>query len=312
MKVMLFTHVDLDGVTPKILCSLVFEEVDVSYCNYINVDKRVKQFIADEKYKDYDKIYITDISVEEDTAELIENTCKDKLLLFDHHISADSLNKYSWAFVKSVEPYIKEDGSIGERKSCGTSLFHTHLIKERYLKNDRKTDDFVEHVRRYDTWDWFEMKDEDSKKLSMLLDIIGRDRFTKKYAYFLQVYNKLWFTEEDTEMLNIEQERMDRYIDGRKRSIIEKQIQGKRTGIVFAEQYKSELGNKLAESTDYDIIVIVDPNLSVSFRCSQDSEVEADKIALVYGGGGHAKAAGFPLAQSIKVDIINTIFSKEE
>ena len=45
--------------------------------------------------KDYEKIFITDISVIEDVANKLD-TISDKLILLDHHSTASFFNNYKW------------------------------------------------------------------------------------------------------------------------------------------------------------------------------------------------------------------------
>ena len=91
MKYKLFTHTDLDGVGCAILAYLAFgrENVDVEYCNYNDVNEKVRDHICYLGWQDYDQTYITDISITEDLAIIINETNEDyKVHLFDHHIYA--------------------------------------------------------------------------------------------------------------------------------------------------------------------------------------------------------------------------------
>jgi len=90
MKVKLFTHTDLDGVSCGIIGKLAFPEINIEYCDYDNVNDKIKQYIESEEYKDYDTIFITDISVNEEVAKLIDNvfTQEHEFVLLDHHKTA--------------------------------------------------------------------------------------------------------------------------------------------------------------------------------------------------------------------------------
>ena len=98
MKIKLFTHTDLDGIGCAILAYLAFgrENVDVEFCNYDDVDEKVRNLIVDHStVSEYDRIYITDISVREEVAQIIDTWIdRDKIWLFDHHGTAMWLNKY--------------------------------------------------------------------------------------------------------------------------------------------------------------------------------------------------------------------------
>ena len=74
MKVKLFTHTDLDGIGCAILAYLAFgkENVDVEYCNYDDIDDKVEKFMEDgDLYRSYNQIFITDISVSDSVANMI-------------------------------------------------------------------------------------------------------------------------------------------------------------------------------------------------------------------------------------------------
>ena len=43
MKIKLFTHTDLDGVGCAILAKLAFENVDIEYCNYDDINQKSKR-----------------------------------------------------------------------------------------------------------------------------------------------------------------------------------------------------------------------------------------------------------------------------
>src|SRR5690606_33285772 len=118
------------------------DDVEVSYCNYDDIDTAITEFIESNAHKNFEQVYITDIYVKEETAELIDKVIRDKVKLLDHHSTAD-LNKYQWAHVAVT---------LGARKTCGTELLYMYL--KQLVSFPDGTDEFVEAVRRRDTWDW--------------------------------------------------------------------------------------------------------------------------------------------------------------
>ena len=115
----LFTHTDLDGVGCEILGKLVFKEnINIERCHYGNIDSEVEEFLKD--VNKYDKVFITDISVNKEVADKLNNI-SDKVVLLDHHKTALWLNEYLYALVQV------EDESVG--KMCGTYLFYEYLKK---------------------------------------------------------------------------------------------------------------------------------------------------------------------------------------
>lgn len=104
MKIKIFTHIDLDGIGCAVLAYLAFgkENVDVEYCNYDDVDDKVEAFMENEDlYRSYDSIFITDISVSDRVASMIDILDKSDccVRLFDHHGTALRLDNYFWCTI---------------------------------------------------------------------------------------------------------------------------------------------------------------------------------------------------------------------
>ena len=182
MKIKLFTHgADLDGIGCAILAYLAFgrDNVDVEYCNYDDVDGKIREFYLCSNPEDYDAIYITDISVDEEVAAEIDElvAAEQNWKLFDHHATALWLNEYEWCTVMVGHHY-------SGIKTSGTELFSMHLFNdEQFDHYDAHTieniDRFVDIVRDYDTWRWKELGDEGivCKQMNDLFHIYGREEF---------------------------------------------------------------------------------------------------------------------------------------
>jgi oligoribonuclease NrnB/cAMP/cGMP phosphodiesterase (DHH superfamily) len=305
-KYKLFTHTDFDGIGCAILAlNEINASVEVEYCDYDNVNKKVLEFI-DSKTCDvltYDKVFITDISINEDVADTID-LCFNNFILLDHHPTAEWLNKYKWATVTTT---------LDGEKTSGTELFYEYLCDNHILDVFSawadNTMNFVQIVKKYDTWLWKEKYNDDTpKKWNDLLYIYGRERFIEKIREKLD-NNTTMLDMTDITLLELNQEKIDRYINDKSKLVIEKEIQGYKAGIVFAEMYHSELGNTLAErNPQLDFIVLINPSTSISYRCVKNTVDLGKDIAAIYGGGGHPKAAGSPLPINLREAIIEMIF----
>ena len=139
-------------------------------------------------------------------------------------------------------------------------------------------------------------------------DILGRDNYIEYYSKFLKENNEFFFTKEQEYLLEIEQGRIQRYLEETEKTMFHATIQGKKCGIVFAEQNRSLLGNYLASKYSYciDFVVIINMQQGISFRCNKD-EINVAEIASIYGGGGHVKASGAPMDNSLKKEVIKLI-----
>lgn len=305
MRVKLFTHTDLDGIGCGIVAAYAFKDLDIEYCNYDEIDNKVSKFIKEESFK-YDKVFITDISVSENVAKEIEEYIPQITKLIDHHATAKWLNKYSWASVNDLEPsfYSSEE----QMKSSGTSLFYKYLLNNYSIK-DISLIQFVEKVRRYDTWEWSTKFDDlHAKKLNDLLYIIGRDKFIERF----KENPSIEFTKGEELILEVEQYKIEEYIAQKVKQLQVININGHKAGVVFAEQYSSQVGNELAKIFDVlDFIVLIDvANKKVSYRGIRD-EIDLGKdIAKLFGGGGHPKAAGSQIDDEIVTNFINNVFAK--
>ena len=298
----LFTHTDLDGVSCEILGKIAFEEdINVVRCNYGDIDAKVEEFIN--SAEEYDKLFITDISVNKEIADKLLSI-SDKVILLDHHKTALWLNEYPYALVQV------EDESIG--KMCGAYLFYEYL-----KKNHKEFDDtpalklFIDYVRMYDTWEWKEKYDNIiPKRLNDLMYIDGPNEFIDKMVYRLG-NNLFIFDDTDLMKLQIEQTYINSYITQKNETLMvnDNLFPGYTVGIIFADKYISELGNKLCElHPELDFVVLINMStLAVSYRTVKD-DLDLSDIAKGFGGGGHPKASGSRFDASIVNDILNNIF----
>lgn len=306
-KIKLFTHgSDLDGVGCAILAILAYgkENVDIEYCEYTNINKKVQEFINEYPIIiPYDEVFITDISVSEETAEMI-NAHADKFSLIDHHQTAEWLEeKYGWAYVRTVQ----DDG----KKSSGTSLFYYTLLYRSAIDPNKSHKEFIETVRSYDTYDWKESGKYECKQWSDLLKILGREKFIERIVARIKL-DLFIFAEDEKQLLEIEQNRIDRYIDFKEKKMVRRNVLGYNAGIVFAERYVSELGNQLSEhNPDLDFIAIVDPSYGVSYRTVKDDINLGEDVAKFFGGGGHPKAAGNQLPVNFVDHSLYLLFGEE-
>ena len=313
-RVKIFSHNDLDGVGCAILAYLAFgrENVDVEYCNYDDVDDKVRELFASDEPV-YDLIYITDISVNEETAKILNKQMIGPCL-FDHHATALWLNDYTWANVR-----VKDKGGV---KTSGTMMFYRHLCNEGYFEKYSKAvceniDQFAHVVRDYDTWKWKETESGVICKLTNdLFHIYGREKFIDWALDGIKDENNLFphFNETDELLLDNLQKEIDIYV-----SVKDKQIKvfqdkfGYKCGVVFAERFVSELGNRLSEMhPELDYISMIDLGKgTVSYRTVKDGIDLGGEIAHSFGGGGHKKAAGSTIDETFSWGIIAELFGEE-
>ena len=301
MKILLYTHVaDCDGATPAILLKMVEKDVDVIYLDNAEVDIAINEGVESGLCDKYDQIYITDISPNKEILDKIASTslCK-KIKIFDHHKSQLFANDYDFACVKIDD---------GVKKLSATSIFYDYLVQKYSSLNTKAIRQFVEVVRAYDTWDWQDADVKMAKGLNRLFSIYGLQKFVEYYTHKLPTMDKFAFDDGEKLVLDVEENRIQMYIAEKDKQLKVVQGAGYRIGVVFADRYRSELGNALAEKhkDDIDMVAMIDCARSISMRSVKDNNI--NEFASLLGGGGHARSCGVPISDLMRDEIINMVF----
>lgn len=344
-KLVVFTHNDLDGVSCALLgkiisesLSEIFDEYEYQICNYNDIDDKIRAFFEgldkDTKYR----IFITDISVNKETAKMIDNYRLERqgednwiyVHLYDHHETSRWLSReYGWATVTTdlqvgvdagVHPFPKR------RLTSGTELFFLNEALIRVDDPDIKANliDFVELVRCWDCWDWKRENNLEAKRLNNFFGMFeDRNDFIENY------YNKIvvdkenfkLFSDEEAKILDDKQKKIDEFIKEKEKTlkVINKLEYKYDVGIIEVDTYEnvSELASYINDKYTFDFVAIVikDSN-KVSLRASDESEVDVSEIAARFGGGGHKKASGCNLTEKVidflKLNLINEDFYKSK
>lgn len=285
-KIKLFTHNDLDGISCGIIGKLTYDDIDIEYCNYNDINEKIKSYLDEPGEMDF--VYITDISVNEEVAEIINETNKkaesNYFQLLDHHKTAEWLNKYDWATVIDID---------NNKKQSGTNLFYEYLISNEGLKQTIQIEEFVELARQYDTWEWKKYDIQKAKDLNDILHMIGDFDFIFEYYHNLKdCKDHFQLSEMHLKLLHYKRLEIDRYIESKldKVKIFNDENKNK-VAFVVADNNISELGSKICEATDCDYCCIY-TGFNMSMRSIGEFDVSI--IAKKYGGGGHKNASGMP------------------
>lgn len=324
MKVKLFSHSDLDGIGCVVVAKKAFKDLDYTICDYVDVNEKILDFLENERVTDYDRIFITDISFNDEVAErldMIHRGGVSTVQLVDHHSTALHLaDKYSWCEVRVEESNLypnQYEDSRGKVKSSGTTLFYKFLRNKHLpaLEKDYHLKLFVEVVRKYDTWEWAKVYNNDHpKQLNDLLYILGREKFIDR---FTTIPNPL-FNATEKVLLEIEEHRINKYIWKKKKEVkfTDLLVNGKIYNIawVFAEQNSSLLGNVIAKEygNNIDFVLIVDiANGKVSLRGIHEHIDLGKDVARHFGGGGHPMASGFEFSELIREKTLDMVLKGE-
>lgn len=309
MKVLLFTHKnDIDGMGNAVVAKLAFEEVNYVLCGTFDLISKVNEFILNKRIYEYDKIFITDLCLDEETLFKIDNdlALKDKFLIFDHHktYEDEKYTKYSFVNVK-----LKNNKGL----CCGTSLFYDYLVDNNFIKRNSAIDEFVELTRLHDTWEWKNIYNNGkARELAILFDCLGTEGYIG-FMYDKLINNDVFnFTEVEYLLINNKKNEINEVISEYMKKMYYKEILGLKAGILFIDyQYRNEIGEYLRENKyDVDFVMMIALDRGVVSYRSVKSGVSVREVAEYFNGKGHDVAATNPITEEQLESIIELLTSK--
>jgi uncharacterized protein len=265
VETLLLTHTDLDGAG----CAVVFtgarpglgraELVDNG-----EIDARVLAALETEA-----AVLVTDHGVAEPTAGRIDEyiAAGGHFTLLDHHRSTRHLESRPWA-------------TVDESRSA-TGLLFDHLCRPAPFAK------FARLVEDHDLW---RHQDERSARLASLLGLLGHERFITRFS----ADPSIDFGEGELLLLEHEEGRRESYLAKKVEQAWVVEVEGSRWALCYAEQYQSDLAERLMTGLGVDATAIVNPaRRTVSLR---GRGLDVSALAERLGGGGHARAAAFSFA----------------
>lgn len=309
MKILLFTHKsDIDGMGNAVLAKLAFDEVDYVLCETFNLQNEIAKYYDDGSIYNYDKVFVTDLWLEEPTLTKVANDeqLKDKFFVFDHHKSAleGNFNKYPFTTIRISD----------ERGLCsGTSLFYEYLVANSFIDSTiRRIEDFSELTRKYDTWEWkTKYNDEMPHELTLLFDSVGCDGYIK--LMFEKLRNSangdFQFSELERMLIDNKISQVQEKLSNYAKKIYYREILGLKAGIVFIDyEYRNDLAEYFRQRNfdmDFTMLIALDYG-TISYRNVKDN-VNVRLIAEAMGGKGHDKAASSPISEEQKKELIKVL-----
>ena len=298
---LLISHIaDSDGIGSLVLCRLNPFEcnndvllVKTHNLHNVIVDLKNKNFYRD--FRGYSKIYISDLSIQENIARLIDSSpeLRKRILNFDHHCINYDTKKFE--FVHSV----CEKNGI---KNSGTSLFYEYLLRKYpydAIINSKKIRGFVEAIRSYDNFEHVISGDFTGKYLGYLLCCMGISKYVSRFEKVLseETDKDLSFSKTENEIILNFERREERYINECDKNLIRIRIRRHMVGVSLSNKFKSSVGYELSRrhKSELDYIMIFDPNIR-SFSLRTANELDLSKIVreISGAGGGLKQAAGGP------------------
>lgn len=277
----LVTHTDLDGIACAVLYCKAYPNVELVFIDYDRVNETVEELA-----KSTDQhIMISDLSVnKEELAELLDK--RGNVELIDHHPTAKWLaDKYKWALVDT---------------NWSATKHMYEVLSTRFNLQDYEG--FVKLVDDYDTWGHGTKPLIMSQDLNRLREILGRDRFLARWI----AQPSLDTSDLEDMLLTLDKEQEEKYIrESIEQVALVTDAQGNKYALLAADRYINNVGH-----TILDVYPDIEYVMMVNFRHSTVSlrgrgNVHLGQLAKKVGGGGHKKAAGFPLEGGVAEYFLN-------
>lgn len=228
-------------------------------------------------------LWICDISCSEET---LDKVCeilipKDVTLgVYEHHISRNFLASYKLPDELSGE-------IVFDMSRCGSRIFYETML-ERHSNRLQPYSEFIRLTNDRDLWINSDVK---SAELSALHSILGEDKFIQRFYKDPNIV----FTDSEKILLEYEKDllmrKMHRHMDN---IDIKTDSDGLKYGIMVGEGKASEICNAAIHKFGLEYVFMLDYNHR---RASVRSKEIFDcaSFASKRGGGGHERAAGFPI-----------------
>jgi oligoribonuclease NrnB/cAMP/cGMP phosphodiesterase (DHH superfamily) len=264
----LLTHTDLDGLG----CAVVFAgscpgHGPIELVENGTIDARVADALA-ARASDAaaHEVIVTDHGISPATADAADRfvAAGGRFILLDHHRSSVHLSGRRWAVV--------------DQERSATGLLFDHLGRPSAFA------EFVGLVEDHDLW---RHRDPRSARLATLAALIGGDRFLARFREDPSVELR----EGERLLVDHEEGRRADYLGRKVAQARVVETGGRRWAVCYAEQYQSDLAERLMADLGVVATAIVNPGKrTVSLR---GRGVDVSGVAQRFGGGGHARAAAF-------------------
>lgn len=316
MRIVNITHNDLDGIACGVLMTVYAKQhnigdIEIRHCSYQDVNEVALQELQKAtNQSEPTMLYITDISVDDETATLLDKANNAyagqfRAILIDHHQTAERLNKYEWAYVSELN----DEGKL----TSGTELLAQHLWKSYSVAKD-----FVHDVTMYDSWRWTTECSPpymQSKYLNDYVKLLGKKKATELYVDRILCGRPVLEYGEVT-MMELSYLKTKRIAFVKGNSMIRKKLvvtpkDGSQpchvlqVGFIFCESDVSTVCAEILENhPDVDLIISTSMPTYMSYRTSKDLPIPLGEVASrIAGGGGHPKAAG----SNVNMEFINKV-----
>lgn len=293
MKVLLFTHgQDIDGAGCAILLRKAFDDYKIVPTKTFDITSNVKRYIDEGLIYEYDKVFVTDLCIKEPLLSKInlDEVLKNKIIVIDHHKTEIDEGNDKYSFVTII---VQKNG----KKVSGTSLFYEYLLKNGFLKKDNILDQLVEWTRQYDIWDWKKENNYDARKLHILFEMLGFDKYLELMNKKVDNSSFIDFDEFEKTIINEYDQNLSSDITKalKDMKVVSLKIDGNLFKIGYVTilyKYRNDVNEfvKKDNVNNIDAVgMIMKDTETVSYR--QVKDVDVSCIAKYFNGKGHREAS---------------------
>jgi len=228
-------------------------------------------------------LWITDICCSKETLSKVCDMLKNKnafLGVYEHHITRSYLGDF--ALPDGLEGEI-----VFDMERCGSKVFYDSM-RARYSSKLEPYEEFIRLTNDRDLWKNLDVR---SAEMSSLHSILGDDKYIQRYYK----NSSIGFTEKEKILLEYEKEQLMRKMHRHMETIqLYTDDSGYKYGVMIGEGKASEICNAAIHKYELEYVCLLDYNNKRAsirsrevFNCAKFSEER--------GGGGHERAAGFPI-----------------
>ncbi|MEB2276955.1 hypothetical protein LAV82_23335 [Bacillus sp. ILBB4] len=300
----LFRVSGFDNANAEILLSHAFNHfdlLDVTHTNNVMHFEKIKEFLNNpKKMVEYDTVFIIGVDISEEIAQDIHmyNDYGEVKFVFINNKVSKELSKYNFV----IET---------ESKQSNASTLAKYLILEGHLNDlNPLIDGSITSYTRCITDYINGIENEWVKNLHELFVFYGTEYFISYVTAKFDHYDRFLFSESDKAILFSLEQKKKQYIRSTQVNVKEYSIGKYKVGVVFAEQYISELAKSVHESnTHFDVVAVINMRTGkISYRTIH-KHIDCGFIANYFKGGGSREFAASPVQTDAVNALLNTVFS---
>lgn len=298
-RIKIFSHNDLDGFGAPYLLDAVKETVlpgatlEIEPIGAGRIDAVLDRWLRSSEASGFTDVYIMDMTPEADYSfKELNAQFANHWLVFDHHETAAAARAQHAA---------NNVTATSKKTPSAVSLAWDWLVQQPRFNQltanrQRELAQLVELIRAYDTWDWQNDPDMDPAERQAadeLNQLFWFYPLKHAPAFIQRVFALGWpaYQKENALLIQTLNDRRAHYLKSHLKDLLTTEIDGHQWGVVYADDYKSEIAHQLLEEhPDLEAAMVLSPT-SVSLRAN--GKLDVAKFAEQYfHGGGHADAAG--------------------